>query len=579
MKKILILLLIICLVCNTKWEAFAVEETEQTVFMQVDDTNVKVGDTITLSLFSEEQYTSLSTFFIRIDYDEEYFTLDKAGSNVTNITGEAEIINNVFQDYGKVTGVTANDLKNVSLNIPKGQIANFKFIATKAVEEAEFKVLKMELCDNDYEIMSTQCPETSVKVHVSEKEVTPVDEVFSDIYKTWYTEYVQYVYDHGLMTGIKGTTKFEPNSNITKSQVAQVLYNMEGQPEITDESVFEDLKDVLKNQWYSAAVAWAYSTGVVTGDLDTKTFSPGADVTREQLALMMFRYAKYKGYDTSATSDFAGLINVEKVSSWSKEGMKWAVGTGLISGVENGGVKDLAPQGKASRAQMAAILQRFAVCFIVTAVEENINCNIKIDNVTAVSGNEITVPVVIKDNPGFTNFAVVLDYDHNCLELRDIHTKDDNGSYLCGELTSVNTAWQDEDGKDYGYITSAQSEKMTADGILFTASFYVKEGFSGKTSITPIVKYMRNHTAVFSVFENVNTSVSAGTVDSGNRDFVIGDVNGDLDITPADAARGYKAALGKIQLTEKEKLTADINGDGAITTEDADLIFEMTIGK
>ena len=220
-----------------------------------------------------------------------------------------------------------------------------------------------------------------------------------------------------------------------------------------------------------------------------------------------------------------------------------------------------------------------AACFTVTAMAENLNCNIKIDSVTAVSGDEITVPVVINDNPGFTNFAMLLDYDHNCLELRDIHTKDDNDSYLCGELTSVNTAWLDEDGKDCGYITSAQSEKMTADGVLFTATFYVKEGFSGKTSITPIVKYMRNHTAVFSVFENINTTVTAGTIDLTDHDYLPGDVNGDHDITPADAARVYKAALGKIQLTEKEKLTADINGDGAITTEDADLIFEMTIGK
>ena len=161
------------------------------------------------------------------------------------------------------------------------------------------------------------------------------------------------------MTGIKGTTQFAPNANITKAQVAQVLYNMEGQPEVTDQKVFTELGDVYAAEWYANAVAWAYNEGVVTGDLNTKKFNPNADVTREQLALMMFRYAQFKKYDTSATTDYAGLVNADKVNNWAADGVNWAVGAGLISGIEKDGVKDLAPQGNASRAQVAAILQRF----------------------------------------------------------------------------------------------------------------------------------------------------------------------------------------------------------------------------
>ena len=131
--------------------------------------------------------------------------------------------------------------------------------------------------------------------------------VFTDVHEDWYTDYVQYVYDNGLMTGIKGTTEFQPNANITKAQVAQVLYNMEGQPEVTDKAVFEDLSDVYTAEWYADAVAWAYNNSIVTGDLNTKKFNPNADVTREQLALMMFRYATYKEYDVTDTSDFEGL--------------------------------------------------------------------------------------------------------------------------------------------------------------------------------------------------------------------------------------------------------------------------------
>jgi hypothetical protein len=195
----------------------------------------------------------------------------------------------------------------------------------------------------------TETPETSESV----------TKVFTDVYDDWYTSYVQYVYDNGLMTGIKGTTEFQPNANITKAQVAQVLYNMEEQPTVEDQKVFTELNDVYAAEWYANAVAWAYNNGVVTGDLNTKKFNPNADVTREQLALMMFRYAGFKGMDVSATSDLAGLQNAENVNNWAADGVKWAVGAGLISGIDNNDVKDLAPQGNASRAQMAAILQRF----------------------------------------------------------------------------------------------------------------------------------------------------------------------------------------------------------------------------
>ena len=161
------------------------------------------------------------------------------------------------------------------------------------------------------------------------------------------------------MTGIKGTTQFAPNTNITKAQVAQVLYNMEEKPMVENQKVFTELRDVYEEEWYANAVAWAYNNNIVTGDLNTKKFNPNADVTREQLALMMYRYAQYKEYNTEVTTSFEGLVNANKVAEWSMDGVKWAVGFGLISGIEKDGVKDLAPQGNASRAQVAAILKRF----------------------------------------------------------------------------------------------------------------------------------------------------------------------------------------------------------------------------
>ena len=202
----------------------------------------------------------------------------------------------------------------------------------------------------------TQIPEATPSEQPTDFQV---QKLFKDVYKDWYTEYVQYVYDKGLMTGIKGTRLFQPMGNVTKAQVVQVLYNMEGKPEVIDEKVFYQLKDVYKEEWYADAVAWSYNNGVITGDLNAKKFFPNQDVTREQLALMLYRYAQYRDYDTSQTSDLSGLLNVHKVANWSEDGVRWAVGTGIISGVQIEGDRDLIPQGTASRAQIAAIFARF----------------------------------------------------------------------------------------------------------------------------------------------------------------------------------------------------------------------------
>lgn len=222
-------------------------------------------------------------------------------------------------------------------------------------------------------------PEIGENVNVPQVSMSPVitqtpiqtpaeGQIFVDVYNDWYSEYVQYVYDHGIMNGIKGTFEFRPEENVTKAQVAQVLYNMEGMPEVTDRSACSVLKDVYED-WYTDAVCWAYHNGVVTGDKETLKFSPNANVKREELALMLYRYAKYKDYNVKQTSDFEGLKNAYKISSWAMDGMKWAVGAELIGGVElkdsAGNIVgyDLLPQGTATRAQLAAILTRFCEAY------------------------------------------------------------------------------------------------------------------------------------------------------------------------------------------------------------------------
>lgn len=191
-----------------------------------------------------------------------------------------------------------------------------------------------------------------------------VTEHFSDVKDDWYTSSVQYVFDKQIMKGISGTNEFQPSKEISRAEIAQILYNLEGKPERKNEEIFDMFKDVNSDAWYADAVSWAYEHNIIKGDRTEQRFSPNESATREQVAQILYRYAAYKGYDVSQTSDLENLLNVEKVSSWASAGVTWAVGAGVIKGVTNveeSGVKcyDLAPQGIVTRAQAATMMMRF----------------------------------------------------------------------------------------------------------------------------------------------------------------------------------------------------------------------------
>lgn len=174
---------------------------------------------------------------------------------------------------------------------------------------------------------------------------------FTDVgKKSWYTAAVQYVYQHGIMTGT-GATVFEPNTTLSRAMVAQILYNLEGQPAVEGESTFTD----SNTHWAAKAIAWAQETGVVNGYEDN-TFRPNRAVTREELAQMLYNYAKVKGYDLTASGDLTAFPDGSKVSVWAKTAMAWANGNQLINGFED---DTLRPGGDSTRAQAASILMNF----------------------------------------------------------------------------------------------------------------------------------------------------------------------------------------------------------------------------
>ena len=170
----------------------------------------------------------------------------------------------------------------------------------------------------------------------------------------WYESAVRYAYFHNIMEGMS-ETEFAPATALTRAMAVQILYNLEGQPDLSSENLGYPYEDVDAQAWYGDAVYWARITGVATGYGDG-TFQPGDSITRQEFAQMLYNYAKYKGYDLSAEGDLSQFPDSESVADWAEAAMSWANGNELINGHDDGTI-DAA--GIGTRAQAASILMKF----------------------------------------------------------------------------------------------------------------------------------------------------------------------------------------------------------------------------
>ena len=182
-----------------------------------------------------------------------------------------------------------------------------------------------------------------------EDPATDVSEIFTDVPANhWAQAAIQYVYDNGLMTGVSDS-EFAPEATTTRAMIVSMLARMENVTSAADAG----FTDVTASDWYATAVNWAAANGIVSG-IGDNTFAPNAPITREQLAAMLMNYAQWKGQDISARADLSDYTDAP--STWASEAVQWAVAEGLLAGVTD---DQLQPQGQATRAQVAAILQRF----------------------------------------------------------------------------------------------------------------------------------------------------------------------------------------------------------------------------
>lgn len=195
-------------------------------------------------------------------------------------------------------------------------------------------------------------PASAVTVEAVFAEEGTVSELpFEDVkVEQWFYDAVKYVYDNEMMNGVSAT-EFAPDASLTRGTIARVLFNLEG----AASGAAATFDDVPADAWFADAVNWAAANDIVTGYGDG-TFGPDNNITREQMATILYRYAQFKGYDVSVKGDLSAFTDGADVSEWAKDALSWCVGVKLINGRDNGTVDAL---GTATRAEIAQIFMNF----------------------------------------------------------------------------------------------------------------------------------------------------------------------------------------------------------------------------
>ena len=249
--------------------------------------------------------------------------------------------------------VTAEEDGSFTLDVTAGGESIDAKVKVELPAAEESQVLVIVNADGSEEVIKKSVVEdgkvyaelpagATVKVVENDKDFEDVDE------EAWYAEAVEFASSHELFQGVSAT-EFAPEDNMTRAMLVTVLFRLEDQPENAGETSFGDVTD---GAWYADAVAWASETGLVNGT--DKGFEPNENVSREQIAAILYRYAGYIGLDTTVKGDVSKFGDAGEISPWAKDAMAWAVEVGLFQG--DGSKLD--PKGDATRGQVAALMQR-----------------------------------------------------------------------------------------------------------------------------------------------------------------------------------------------------------------------------
>ena len=245
------------------------------------------------------------------------------------------------------------DAPTVTVDLPRGASVPVEI----PVENAAVSTVALLVhADGTEEIVKTSlATEDGVTVSLSDGDTVKIvdnGKTFYDVPGShWGAEAIDFVTSRELFGGTSAVT-FEPERSMNRGMLVTVLYRLENEPNVWGGGSYTD---VPEGMYYSSAVAWADGNGIVTGYADA-AFAPGRDITREEMAVVLYRYARYKGLDVTASTDLGRYTDADSISAYAQEAMAWANTHGLITADTTGA---LTPRGYATRAQVATILQRF----------------------------------------------------------------------------------------------------------------------------------------------------------------------------------------------------------------------------
>jgi len=227
---------------------------------------------------------------------------------------------------------------------------NYKDGTVYPVSADEIKVFYEEMTNEGvYEVL-VEWRGLMTSYQVSLKTDFPIADVLATT-ANWKYNGIRFVYDNQYMSGVD-ETHFAPEQSLTRAMLVQILYNMEGEPEVTFSPQF---KDVTSDKWYAKAVTWAYTNNIASG-YDNGDFGAEDSVTREQTAVILKQYAEMKGIDTAGRAKLEGFVDAGDIHDWAKEAVSWANYHQVLNG-KPGYLLD--PRGKATRAEMATLIMNF----------------------------------------------------------------------------------------------------------------------------------------------------------------------------------------------------------------------------
>lgn len=315
--------------------------------LRLSSATAKAGDTVKLTI-SMEHNPGLIAMILDLQYDPKQLALVSAED-------ERLLAGGLFtSNPASIPFVLYwDDSLAAQNNTGNGILATLTFRILSGCEEAEVSVTQRSSSTFNKEMQDVIFRIENGIVRKEKTEQPPVPKkTFKDVKKTdWFYAAVQFVTERGLMNGTSAE-QFSPQEFTNRAMIATALWRLAGSPSVDYDMSFQD---VPVGKWYTEAIRWAQMTGLVNG-YNNDTFGTADEITREQMATILYRYAARMGKATDM-NDTLCFSDASKVSAWADKAVRWCVREGFLNGKGNG---ILDPKGKAKRCEVAAILQRFA---------------------------------------------------------------------------------------------------------------------------------------------------------------------------------------------------------------------------